>query len=241
MAQTLVFESDEESELTDEQVDDLVRLLRSLTADDTSFGMLRVELSGATLPPLAVTSPGVKDKTGAAEAEREPPSEEEPEQETAEVDEPDEDEGEETETESEEIEEEAAGDGEEKEEEDEVEDDEGEDVPEIEQQRQDRKASGELPPMNSGTRRFTIASILYHADGYLTTGDLADITEGEEWELSQSALSTELYRMYGDFVVHRRQKRGNGAYEYWLTNMGTEALEEADADIEPDPFDADSS
>lgn len=208
MVQKLVFESDEESALTDDRVEDLVRLLRSLTEDDTSFSKLRLEISGSTLPRIGVAEDTVTGREASQQTLAEPEAEETRDEEAVD---------------------------EEAEEEEEEPEEEEEDVPEIEQRRRKRRESEEQPAMNPGTRRFTVASVLYHADGPLTTGEIAELSEGEDWELGQSAVSSELYRMYGDNVVNREQGEGS-AYEYELTDVGEDALEDADSEIEPNLF-----
>lgn len=107
----------------------------------------------------------------------------------------------------------------------------------IEERREQQKESDELPTLNPGTRRYTLASILYHADGYLTTSEIVELSQDEDWEMGQSGASAELYNMFQDVVVHRRQRGGDGSYEYWLSDDGIEALEQSDEAIQPDPFD----
>lgn len=91
------------------------------------------------------------------------------------------------------------------------------------------------PTLTPGTRRFELASVLYHADEPLTVADFVDLSEGTDWEVGRSPASTTLYRMYNDDAVDR-QEGPEGSYEYWLTDAGRDVLEEADAEIEPNPF-----
>lgn len=90
--------------------------------------------------------------------------------------------------------------------------------------------------LNPETRRWALAAILYHAADPLTVGDIADLSEGEDWEMDQSAASSELYNMYQEGLVDR----AGSPYEYEITEGGEERLlhrsrEEA-ATIEPNPF-----
>jgi len=233
MVQRFVFESDEGSELASDQADDLVRILRSLAGDSNSFEKLRVEISGESLPPLTVTPPAdpegtetavtpISDERGTENGEGEvsggPDTKE---REGAVAVTFDEGSGGEPETDGDEAD-------------DEIEED--EEVSDIERQRQERKQSGELSTINPGTRRFSIGSVLFHADGYLTTSDIVEFSQGEDWEMNQSSVSSELYRMYGDYLVHRRQQQGTGGYEYWLTDRAEDALAASDEERMPNPF-----
>lgn len=93
----------------------------------------------------------------------------------------------------------------------------------------------DLPTLTPDTRRFQLASVLFHADEPLTVRDFVDLSEGTDWELGRSPASTTLYRMFNDGAVDR-EEGPNGAYEYWLTDAGRRALEAADAEPSPDPF-----
>lgn len=90
--------------------------------------------------------------------------------------------------------------------------------------------------LNPGTRRWVLASILYHAEEPVTVGEIVAFSEGEEWEMGQSAAAAELYNMYEEGLVDR-----NGSpYEYELTPDGEDRLahrsREEDTPIEPNPF-----
>lgn len=99
----------------------------------------------------------------------------------------------------------------------------------------DADEDADLPTLTPDTRRFQLASVLFHADEPLTVRDFVDLSEGTDWELGRSPASTTLYRMFNDGAVDR-EEGPDGAYEYWLTDPGRRALEAADADPSPDPF-----
>ena len=201
MGQTITFEADSDSPLTETQARRIAAILEELAKHQDAFETLRITVKSDTALDLAFP-PAEKIREGLDEG----------------VDQEDAD------TQAEEPKEA-------KEEVDEI--DEG---LSIEQERDLHRESDELPTVNPGTRRYTLSSVLYHSDGYLTTAELVDHSEGTEWELGQSPASAELYNMYGDFVVHRRERGGDGPYEYWLTDDGLAALEAVEEPIEPHPF-----
>ena len=99
---------------------------------------------------------------------------------------------------------------------------------------EDEQAEQHRPTLTPGTRRFELASVLYHADGPLTVADIVELSEGTDWELGRSPASTTLYRMYNDDAVEREQGDA-GSYQYWLTEAGQRVLEESDEEIAPKP------
>lgn len=91
------------------------------------------------------------------------------------------------------------------------------------------------PTLTPGTRRFELASVLYHASEPLRVADFVELSEGTDWDVGRSPASTTLYRMYNDDAVDR-EEGSDGSYEYWLTDAGRAALDAAEAAIEPNPF-----
>lgn len=92
------------------------------------------------------------------------------------------------------------------------------------------------PTLTEGTRRFDIASVLYHAEDSLAASDVVDLSEGEDWEMGRSTASATLYRMYNDDLVDREEREDDGSFVYWLTEQGQETLESGEAPIRPNPF-----
>lgn len=87
-----------------------------------------------------------------------------------------------------------------------------------------------------GTRKFLLASTLYHASKNLTVNELVELYEGTEHEMSSSNVSAALYTMHEDGIVDRQKRGGDGSYEYWLTDAAIEVLEVTDEPLEPNPF-----
>ncbi len=92
------------------------------------------------------------------------------------------------------------------------------------------------PQLTPGTRRHDIASVLYHADEPLAASDVVDLSEGTDWEMGRSTASATLYRMFNDDLVAREERTDDGSFEYWLTELAEEILENAEDAIRPDPF-----
>lgn len=107
---------------------------------------------------------------------------------------------------------------------------------EAEAEEVEEKEAVEAVRLNPGTRRWVLASILYHAEEPVTVGEVVALSEGEEWEMGQSAASAELYNMYQEDLVDR----DGSPYEYELTERGEERLvqrsREESVPIEPNPF-----
>lgn len=87
-----------------------------------------------------------------------------------------------------------------------------------------------------GTRKFTLASSLYHAESPLTVNELVDVFAGTGNEMTSSNVSAALYTMHQDDIVNRRKRGGDGSFEYWLTDDAIRVLETLEEPIEPNPF-----
>lgn len=100
----------------------------------------------------------------------------------------------------------------------------------------DHSESEKPPRLNPDTRRWTLASLLYHADEPLPVSTIVSVSEDHEWEMSQAQASAELYGMFQDDLVDRT----GSPYEYALTEFGNSRLEtrtnEEAAELKPNPF-----
>lgn len=99
-------------------------------------------------------------------------------------------------------------------------------------------AEGEVEPVtvSTGTWEYRVASLLAHTDEPLTAADAADRLEGTEWELPKGRLSTTMGQLYQNDIADRATRPSDGPgkdpFEYWLSDAGAEALEDAEDQAE---------
>lgn len=99
----------------------------------------------------------------------------------------------------------------------------------------DVESDEETPTLQPGTTRFDLAAALYQAADPLAVSELVSRSEGTNWEVGRSTVSATLYRMHRDGLVERQEREEGRGFEYWLSETGRDAVEDADAPVETSP------
>lgn len=85
--------------------------------------------------------------------------------------------------------------------------------------------TGNVPRLNSDAKYYRVAELLMSSDEPLTSAELVELADGEEFDLSQSQVSSHLYNLLQKGVVSR--DKPEGTFKYSLTELGGEAMRAA--------------